>query len=321
MSQKVDVIIPMYNRENCVANIIAELGKQTFKEFRAIFVDDGSTDNTYEILIKELAAVSFDYKVIKKENGGAGSARNAGMRIADAQWIAFVDSDDRFHSEYLEYMYKAVNDSKSDLGICGYQMLVEGKQSNIDNVGEFKYKTITPADAMVHYCDGWLGVYCLMISRDMQQKKNLFFNEDCCYCEDAPFITEVIEAAESVSLIEYNLYLYCISQGSLSRSGTLNKFFSAISAFAKMEEKMLKSSSEAAKVFNLYGSVRYYVATLRKAAVQMSYKDFLVLAKKVNFRSYKNQITYLKGTLKIASGIFLISKFLFYCVVNILFKD
>ena len=321
MAHKVDVIIPMYNRADCVVNIISELEKQTFKDFKAIFVDDGSKDNTYDVLTSELENAKFDYEIIKKENGGAGSARNAGMRAADAEWIAFVDSDDAFHPEYLEYMYKAVTESKSDLGICGYQMVAEEKQDRIDDIGEFKYKTITPAEAMTHYCDGWLGVYCLMISRDMQQKKNLFFDEECCYCEDAPFITEVIEAAESVSLIEYKLYIYYINIGSLSRSASLNKFFSAIAAFARMEDKMAHSSSEAARVFNTFGSARYYIATLRKAAVQMSYKNFMTLAKKVNFGFYKNQISHLKGTLKIASNIYLISKTVFYYVVNLLFKD
>ena len=88
-----------------------------------------------------------------------------------------------------------------------------------------------------------------------------------------------------------------------------------------MEGKMAQSSSQAAKTFNKFGSVRYYIATLRKAAVQMPYKNFITLTKEIDFVSYKKQIPYLRGTLKIASYIFLVSKTIFYYVAHILFKD
>ncbi len=321
MKTKVDVIVPIYNRAHCILNLIKGLEKQTMQDFRAIFVDDGSKDNSYEVLCESLKDVTFEHTVIRKENGGAASARNEGLRAATADWIAFVDSDDDFHPQYIEYMYRAVTESKSDLGICGYQMLVEGKDSPIDTIGEFKYKSITPAEAMRHYCEGWLGVYCLIMSCDMQQKNKLFFNENCCYCEDAPFITEVIEAAQSVALIEYRLYLYCTNQGSLSRSGSLHKFLSGIAGFVRMEEEMLKSTSDAAKAFNTFGSARYYIATLRKAAIQMGYKDFIALSKQVNFRRYKNQIQHLSGTQKMASYILMISKTAFYYGMRMLFND
>ena len=97
MPQLVDVIIPMYNGRNNVQNIITELHKQTFKDFRAIFVDDGSKDDTLEVLNEALKTAEFKHLVISKQNGGAGSARNAGMRAATAQWITFVDNDDGLH--------------------------------------------------------------------------------------------------------------------------------------------------------------------------------------------------------------------------------
>lgn len=321
MKTKIDIIVPIYNRAHCIPKLIKSLEQQTMQDFRVIFVDDGSKDNSCEVLCENLKGVTFEHTVIRKENGGAASARNAGLRAVTADWIAFADSDDDFHPEYIEYMYRAVTESQSDLGICGYQMLVEGKESPLDTIGEFNYKTITPAEAMRHYCEGWLGVYCLIMSREMQQKNNLFFDESCCYCEDAPFITEVIEAAQSVALIDYRLYLYCTNQGSLSRSGSLHKFLSGIAGFVRMEEKMLQSKSDAAKAFNTFGSARYYIATLRKAAIQMAYKDFIALSKQVDFRRYQNQIQYLSGTQKIASYILLLSKTAFYYGMRMLFND
>ena len=95
MQKLVDVVIPMYNRAHCITGLIEELKSQTMQDFCAIFVDDGSTDNSYQLLEAALKDVPFAYKLIKKENGGAASARNAGLRASTGTWIAFVDSDDR----------------------------------------------------------------------------------------------------------------------------------------------------------------------------------------------------------------------------------
>jgi len=320
-NMRIDVVIPIYNREKWIPNLICELNKQTMGDFRAIFVDDGSQDDSYNVLCKELENARFAYHIIQQSNGGAAAARNAGLRAAEADWIGFMDSDDSVRPEYLEYMYRAATESGGDLAICGYQMVQEGSALPKAPKVEFGYEKVTPAEAMRHYCDGWLGVYCLLIQRRMQQDKQLFFNESCRYCEDAPFITEVIEASTNVALIRQDLYFYCVNQGSLSRSPKLDKFLSGIQGFEIMEANMLASDSDAAAVFNQLGSARYYIATLRKAAVQMAYRDFKTLAKRVNYKRYRRQIRYLPRAARLASHILLISKHGFYYGIRLLFND
>ena len=98
MRTKIDVIIPVYNRAYCLVKMVEELNQQTFSDFCAIFVDDGSTDNSLEVLRTVLPEQAhFAYRIITKENGGAASARNAGLRASTAPWIGFVDSDDGIH--------------------------------------------------------------------------------------------------------------------------------------------------------------------------------------------------------------------------------
>lgn len=321
MHHQIDIIVPVYNRESCIPNLIGQLEQQTFRDFRVIFVDDGSRDRSYEVLTQRLQTASFAHKVIRRENGGAAAARNTGLRAAEAQWIGFMDSDDCVQPEYLEYLHRSATLSGGDLAICGYQMIPEGTTPPEMPGEELSYRVITPGEAMHHYCDGWLGVYCLLIKRQMQQEKALFFDESCSYCEDAPFITEVIEAASKVALIDRNLYFYCVNQGSLSRSPKLDKFLSGIRGFEKMEQKMLKSGTDAAGVFNRMGSARYYIATLRKAAVQMSYGDFSSLADRINYRRYRSQIRYLPRSARLASAMLLISKPGFYYGIRMLFND
>lgn len=321
MAHKVDVIIPMYNRANCVVNIISELEKQTFKDFRAIFVDDGSKDNTYDVLTNELKNATFDYEVIKKENGGAGSARNTGMRAADAEWIAFVDSDDGLKPEFLEYLYTSAVDTNSDLAICNLKIYPPGEKAVSEPTQKLEYRLISSAQAMKIFCTKWIGPVCFFISRKIIQSDNLFFDEECIFNEDAPFLPTVINAADKVAYIEQELYFYYTHPGSLHRSPSLDKFLSAIKSFSITEEKLLKSDNQAAAVFNDMGSARFYIATLRRAAVHLSYKDFKSLEKKIKFKRFKKQIKNLSITQRIACYILFISKLIFYYGMKLIFKD
>mgnify|MGYP005832491149 CR=1 FL=1 len=95
---KVSVVIPTYNRANCVGDAIRSVLEQTYKDFEIIVVDDGSTDNTPEVL----AGFGDKIRIVKQENRGVSAARNAGIRIARGQWIAILDSDDVWEPKKLE---------------------------------------------------------------------------------------------------------------------------------------------------------------------------------------------------------------------------
>lgn len=87
---RISVIIPTYNRAHCVGEAIKSVLDQTYKNFEIIVVDDGSTDNTEEVL----ATFGDKIRVIRQENRGVSAARNAGIREARGEWLAFLDSDD-----------------------------------------------------------------------------------------------------------------------------------------------------------------------------------------------------------------------------------
>jgi glycosyltransferase involved in cell wall biosynthesis len=96
---KVSVIIPTYNRAYILSEALESVFAQTFDDYEVIVVDDGSTDNTAEI-IKRFSDSRLRY--IKKENGGCGSAYNVGIRDSRAEYIAFLDSDDLWKPAKLE---------------------------------------------------------------------------------------------------------------------------------------------------------------------------------------------------------------------------
>ena len=90
---KVSIIVPVYNVEKYLKRCIDSLINQTLKDIEIIVVDDGSTDNSGQI-IKKYQEKNSNIKYCKKENGGLSDARNYGMKYAQSEYIAFLDSDD-----------------------------------------------------------------------------------------------------------------------------------------------------------------------------------------------------------------------------------
>src|SRR6056297_995853 len=94
----VSVIIPTYNRSFTVTKAIDSVLEQTYDDHEIIVVDDGSTDDTYEVLRAYLNKIDYKYK----ENGGISSARNCALQMARGKYIALLDSDDYWKPEKLE---------------------------------------------------------------------------------------------------------------------------------------------------------------------------------------------------------------------------
>lgn len=95
---KVSVIIPTYNRAHYICQAIESVLEQTFKDIEIIVVDDGSTDNTKDILKPFMEKIIYIYT----ENGGPAHSRNTGMKIARGEYIAFLDSDDLYYPHKTE---------------------------------------------------------------------------------------------------------------------------------------------------------------------------------------------------------------------------
>src|SRR3972149_614140 len=102
---KVSVIIPSYNRADCVCDAIDSVLAQTYRDFETIVVDDGSTDETLQVLRN----YRNDIRCLRRENGGAGAARNLGILSASGDYVAFLDSDDIMLPRRLEYQVAALD--------------------------------------------------------------------------------------------------------------------------------------------------------------------------------------------------------------------
>ena len=100
---KVSVIIPVYNVEKYLRQNLESVANQTLKDIEIICVDDGSTDSSFEI-VKEFAEKDSRFIAVSQENGGAGAARNNGLRRAKGKYLSFLDSDDFFDEKIGQFL-------------------------------------------------------------------------------------------------------------------------------------------------------------------------------------------------------------------------
>ena len=171
----VSVVIPTYNRHILLKRAINSLLTQTYLVNEIIVVDDGSTDNTKQI-IKDFPNITYIYQ----ENRGVSTARNVGIQRAKNEWIAFLDSDDAWHKEKLEKQI-AFHQNNPDIlmSYTAEKWIRNGKVVKIPK----KYKKIGK-DAFVEnlsYCN--IAPSSVVLHRSLLEKIG-FFDESLEVCED-----------------------------------------------------------------------------------------------------------------------------------------
>lgn len=124
------IIMPVYNGDQYIKKSIDIILRQTFKDFELILINDGSTDNSKEIC-DEYAKQDMRIKIINKENGGAWSARNKGINVAEGKYIMFLDCDDWYEDTLLEEMNKSIENNNADLVICGQMDVIVNKKNDV----------------------------------------------------------------------------------------------------------------------------------------------------------------------------------------------
>ena len=120
----ISVLMCAYNVKDYVGYAIESVLNQTFTDFELIIINDGSNDGTVNI-IEEYSKKDNRIKVHHIENGGLANARNVALTYATGEYIAWIDADDAFNKDYLEILYKAALDNKSDVVICNYYRYVD----------------------------------------------------------------------------------------------------------------------------------------------------------------------------------------------------
>ncbi len=211
---KISVIIPMYNCEGKVSGIISDLKKQTYSNFEAVLIDDGSTDSTYRVSV-ESCKDDKRFKIFRTKNNGPGSARNFGISKISGEYFRFIDADDRINEESLELLIRPIlNDISIDLVIGKVKYSRNAWQSN--QVGKLDFDSF-----IKDFSNDFFGEYYGFSTNKVYRKKiidkyNLKMSEDLRWCEDYLFNLEYYSYIKNVYYVPKEMYHYVIAEGSLA---------------------------------------------------------------------------------------------------------
>lgn len=119
MKPQISIIVPVYNVKAFLSECVESLLAQTYRDFEIILVDDGSTDGS-EKLVDDFKRQDDRIHAIHQKNAGLSAARNAGIKKAKGDYLAFVDSDDSVAPTFLEELHNVLQSSHADIAVCGY---------------------------------------------------------------------------------------------------------------------------------------------------------------------------------------------------------
>ncbi|WP_404987712.1 glycosyltransferase family 2 protein [Clostridium culturomicium] len=204
---KVSVIVPVYNVEEYLAPCLDSLVKQTLQDIEIIVVNDGSPDNSQEIIDRYVKKYPNLVKAMIKENGGQASARNMALEIAKGEYINFVDSDDWVRIDMYENMYKKAKEEDADIVVCNTtdyykDYAVYHKPAEFTN----KLKQ-TPSPCNKLFKRSFIG--------------DLRFPEGKMWYEDFTFVTELLMMTDKIARCENDYYqCNCREESTMSNNNS-----------------------------------------------------------------------------------------------------
>ena len=212
---QVSIIVPVYNTAQYLQKCLDSLKNQTLKDLEFICVDDGSTDESYSMLM-DFAKADDRFKIIKQKNQGQSVARNSGLSIATGEYIGFLDSDDYADETMFEKLYLNAVKFDSDISMCSIlinnertgeltskdpYMTLDLFPSEFENVS-FNYTMTT--DFLFRICvTPWNKIY----KKSFLEEKAITFPMALNF-EDNVFFYETYMQAQRVSLVKEPLIVY-----------------------------------------------------------------------------------------------------------------
>lgn len=261
---KYSFIVPVYNTEKYLKKCLDSLAGQNFKDFEIIIVNDGSTDNSKNI-ISEYEEKYNNIKVINQKNGGLSVARNNGVKEAKGKYLIFIDSDDYVETNLLKEVDKEIGDSE----VLRFQVITEDEDGgNVKAYNEEPFNEMKGYDAFkyiskYHFVE---PAWCYVYKTEYYLNNKFSFKKDV-YHEDFGLIPFVIYKARKVKSIDYVGYHYVQRNGSIMNNNDYKK--TVKKAFDMLEQyKTLRLFSKNIGKKNNYDD--YYLSYISNSVIVKS---------------------------------------------------
>lgn len=207
MQVKVSVIIPVYNTAPYLKECLDSLMNQTLKEIEIICIDDGSTDDSLDIL-REYEKYDKRMKVIQQNNSGVSVARNQGIEHASGEFIHFMDSDDYISSDTYEFLYNKLQEREFDIIVFGGESFPTNEWCD-NNLSTRNTTYYNESFHCLFNESGTRPFSCNKLYRtSIIKDNNILFNEKLPLGEDVAFLYLVFPLADTIVFTSEKFYFY-----------------------------------------------------------------------------------------------------------------
>ncbi|MBR0353401.1 MAG: glycosyltransferase [Oscillospiraceae bacterium] len=253
---KISIIVPVYKVEPYLRRCVDSILAQTFKDFELILVDDGSPDTCGKIC-DEYAEIDPRIHAIHQENGGLSAARNAGIdwsfEKSSSSWIAFVDSDDWVHPDYLKYLYRAAVENDVKISICDYEE-TEGQETELPCF--YKADRINWESIFIHNnvraVVAWNKLYAKELFDSIRFPVGKLHEDE--------FLTyRLLDTADTVVFIPLALYYYFQNPEGITKSAFSLKRMDSLEALEERVDYFDKKGNEKLAAISCMALLNLYV--------------------------------------------------------------
>lgn len=296
MEKLVSVIVPVHNNERSVGKTIDSICNQTYKNLEILLVNDGSTDNTLEVL-KEYQEKDLRIRVLSQNNSGPGEARNHGLREMQGDLVTFVDADDIIGKEIIEKLVKAQEQENADVVRYNFYYSTEDnlkeQRGDLLDLNNCKFEDREIKEKIIPYfiknelCS---FVWLLFFKKDVVQ--NIYFDTNTNYMEDTLFYIDLLYKIKSIYFIdeaEY-FYYYTPQKNQDNLKFVLNYIKSLNYVYDELAKKIEKNEDEKSSkciCLNLkwLNTIIDYITIILRVEPKMSFREWKNIVEELNYKS------------------------------------
>ncbi|WP_415295352.1 glycosyltransferase family 2 protein [Clostridium perfringens] len=285
---KVSIIVPVYNVGKYLEKCLFSIVNQTLKEIEIIIVNDGSTDNSIEI-INNFRNTDKRIRVINKENEGLLAARGDGIKAANGKYILNIDGDDWIERECCELMYNCIENSKTDMIICDYYSDYKNK-SMVCKGGTFDHID-DELEYLKQYLTGNIKSYIWIKMIKRSAFENINFSKKISLGEDCYLTLMLSKRIKKISKLDKPLIHYIIRDNSLTK-----KYDESIYNIWDIIEEVKKDDFFVKRLKNMNEEMNYFIynhtflgRVIEKNSNNFIHKDMYRLYMKQNIKIFRNK--------------------------------
>lgn len=288
----ISLVVPVYGVEKYIVKCLESVVKQEYRDFELLLVNDGTKDNSVGVIENYLKDKDVNWRIINKENGGLASARNAGIREAKGEYVAFLDSDDAVSADFLMQLFKSLQGNDCDFSFCNFEFVKE-QVPPIDNNHEQKiYQREELLDIFLRRKLSFV-VPSMFFRTEFLKDNDLYFNEKIGFSEDQPFIWNVILHCKKAVYLSKKMYGYYIRENSIMTSTGADKIKDSYLEYCNYIEKMKAVYPENLDTLNMI-IPRWSLGALYTSANLTEYEVFKDLYKLMDGKGIYSKVKTLK---------------------------